>query len=238
MLEIILIFITAFFAAVISGAAGFGGALLLLPLLVGMVGVTQAVPLLTIAQLIGNLSRASFGFMQIQWKLVVLFLLGAVPFSVLGSICFIHAPKDLAVRMIGAAILIFVTLNYFSPLKFKASPVSLAVGGGVVGFLSGLVGSAGPLGAAIFLSLGLPPVAYIASEATTALAMHGVKTVVYKQYIALDREFWLLAVLIGCAMVLGTLSAKRVIERMSQERFQQFVTILLITISCYMVVYG
>jgi uncharacterized membrane protein YfcA len=61
-----LLFLGAYAAALISGAAGFGGALLLLPLLVASVGVVQAVPLLTVAQFVGNLSRAGFGFSQIQ----------------------------------------------------------------------------------------------------------------------------------------------------------------------------
>ena len=167
-----------------------------------------------------------------------MFLLGAVPFSILGAVSFIQLPKELVTRTIGAAILIFVALKYFGVLKVKAGPAFLVAGGGVVGFLSGLVGSAGPLGAAIFLSLGLPPVAYIASEATTALAMHGVKTVVYQRYITLDREFWLLAMLMGVAMILGTWSAKRVIEHMPQEMFQRFVAILLVAISVYMVIHG
>lgn len=234
----LVLFVSAFAAAAISGSAGFGGALLLLPLLVGTVGVTHAVPLLTMAQLIGNLSRAGFGFTQIQWKPVGLFLLGAVPFSILGAVSFIQLPKELVTRTIGAAILIFVALKYFGVLKVKAGPAFLVAGGGVVGFLSGLVGSAGPLGAAIFLSLGLPPVAYIASETTTALAMHGVKTVVYQRYITLDREFWLLAMLMGVAMILGTWSAKRVIEHIPQEMFQRFVAILLVAISVYMVIHG
>jgi uncharacterized protein len=68
--------------------------------------------------------------------------------------------------------------------------------------------------------------------------MHGVKTVVYQQYIALDREFWFLAALMGVAMILGTWSAKRVIERMPQETFQRFVAILLVAIAGYMVVHG
>jgi hypothetical protein len=238
MLEHILIFVAAFAAAATSGAAGFGGALLLLPLLVATVGVTQAVPLLTIAQFIGNLSRAGFSFSQIRWAPVGLFLLGAAPLSVLGALSFIQLPKDLVTRAIGVAILIFVALNYFGVLRLKTGPLSLVLGGGVVGFLSGLVGSAGPLGAAIFLSLGLPPVAYIASEATTALAMHGLKTIVYQQYIALDREFWFLAALMGIAMVLGTWSAKRFIERMPREIFQRFVAILLVAIAAYMVVHG
>lgn len=238
MLEFVILFVASFTAAAVSGAAGFGGALLLLPLLVATVGVTQAVPLLTIAQLIGNLSRAGFGFTQIHWKPVGLFLLGAIPLAILGSMSFIELPKELITRAIGAAILVFVVLKHFGFLKIKSGSVVLIGGGGVVGFLSGLVGSAGPLGAAIFLSLGLPPVAYIASEATTALAMHGVKTVVYQHYIVLDREFWFLAALMGVAMVLGTWSAKRVIERMPREIFQRFVAILLAVIAGYMVLHG
>lgn len=238
MLEVVSLFIAAFAAAAISGAAGFGGALLLLPLLVATVGVTQAVPLLTIAQLIGNLSRAGFGFTQIHWKPVGWFLLGAIPLSILGAMSFVQMPKEWVTRAIGAAILVLVVLKYLGLLKRKSGRAVLIGSGGVVGFLSGLVGSAGPLGAAIFLSLGLPPVAYIASEATTALAIHGVKTVVYQHYIVLDRAFWLLAVLMGIAMVLGTWSAKRVIERMPLEIFQRFVALLLVAIAGYMVLHG
>jgi uncharacterized membrane protein YfcA len=238
MLELLLLFIASFIAAAISGAAGFGGALLLLPLLAAMVGVVHAIPLLTIAQLIGNLSRVGFGFRQIHWRPVALFLLGAIPFSLWGAASFVQLPKEMVTRAIGATLLVFVALKYVGVLKLKASSASLVMGGGVVGFLSGLVGSAGPLGAAIFLSLGLPPVAYIASEATTALAMHGVKTVVYQHYIALDQAFWLLAALMGSAMIIGTWSAKRFIERMPQAIFQRFVAVLLVVIAGYMLIHG
>jgi len=238
LLENSLLFIGAYVAAVISGAAGFGGALLLLPLLVAKVGVTQAVPLLTIAQFIGNLSRAGFGLSEIQWKPVGLFLLGALPLSVLGALSFVEMPKGLVTRLIGLAILLFVVLKYFDLLRATSTRMVLFFGGCAVGFLSGLVGSAGPIGAAIFLSLGLPPVAYVASEATTALVMHGVKAIVYQYYIALDRQFWVLAALMGLAMVLGTWSARRVIGRMPRVKFERFVTVLLVTISGYMVVHG
>jgi len=139
MLELILLFVAAFVAAAISGAAGFGGALLLLPLLVATVGVKQAVPLLTIAQFIGNLSRAGFGFKQIHWKPVGLFLLGAIPLSIFGALSFVQLPKELVTRAIGAAILVFVTLKYFGLIKIKTGRVVLITGGGAVGFLSGLV---------------------------------------------------------------------------------------------------
>ncbi|UOA08450.1 sulfite exporter TauE/SafE family protein [Methylobacter sp. S3L5C] len=238
MVEYLSLFVAAYLTAAISGAAGFGGALLLLPLLVSSIGVSQAIPLLTIAQLIGNFSRAGFGFKQIQWQPVGLFLLGAVPLSIVGAHAFVNLPELIATRAIGVAIFAFVTLKHFNILTFKNNRVLLVVGGGLVGFLSGLVGSAGPLGAAIFLSLGLPPVAYIASEAVTALVMHSVKTVIYQGFIEFERGFWLLAVLMGGAMVLGTWSAKRIVERLPSETFQQLVTLLLLAVSGYMVVHG
>ncbi|MDO9121462.1 MAG: sulfite exporter TauE/SafE family protein [Anaerolineaceae bacterium] len=230
--------IAAFFAAAISGAAGFGGALLLLPVLTGTVGALQAVPLLTLVQLVGNLSRVGFGFKQINWQSVGLFLIGAVPLSVAGALLFTELPKSIVNRFIGAAILVFSLLKLSGILKLKPGKFLLIIGGGVVGLLSGLVGSAGPLGAAIFLSLGLPPVAYIASESTTALAMHGVKTVVYQSTIYIDPNTWILAGLMGIAMILGTWVSKSFIERLDTRKFQVFVSILLIAMGGYFTIHG
>ena len=60
--------------------------------------------------------------------------------------------------------------------------------GPVVGFLSALAGSAGPLGAAIFLGLNLPARAYVASEAVTAVFLHLTKSITYGRYAALIAE--------------------------------------------------
>ena len=71
-------------------------------------------------------------------------------------------------------------------LELKAGTKTLLAGGAITGLLSGLAGSGGPIGAAVFLSLGLPPVAYIASEAATASAMHILKTIIYSNLVNLD----------------------------------------------------
>jgi len=238
LLQYVLLSIAAFLAAAISGAAGFGGALLLLPVLIASVGTEQAVPLLTLVQLIGNLSRVGFGFKQIKWKPVGMFLIGAVPLCVAGALLFAELPKTIINRCIGAAILLFTILKLSGVLKLKPGNFLLIVGGGLVGFLSGLVGSAGPLGAVIFLTLGLPPVAYIASEATTALVMHGVKTVVYQSTLTIEPKVWLLAGLMGLAMILGTWVSKKVIERLDPKKFQLFVSVLLILMAAYMIIHG
>ncbi len=233
-----ILILVAFIAAIISGSAGFGGALLILPLLVAVVGPQEAVPLLTVAQMIGNLSRAGFGFRQIDWKSVGAFLIGAIPCCVIGAISFLKVPGGIITRVIGVAVLVFAVLKFFKILKLKPSNRLLFTGGAITGFISGLVGSAGTLGAAVFLSLGLPPVAYIASEATTAVAMHATKTIIYGNSLTLDNQFWTLGLILGLAMIAGSWLANRLIRRLSQINFDRYVLVLLILLSIYLIVRG
>lgn len=225
-------------AAAISGSVGFGGALLLLPLLTRSVGPEVGVPLLTFAQLVGNLSRAIFGIRLIAWKPALAFLTAAVPASVVGSLCFVTLPRSVVTRAIGFAILVFVVSKWRGFPDFKMSPSRLSGVGVVVGFLSGLVGSAGPLGAAAFLSLDLAPTAYIATEATTAVAMHASKMVVYGHFIPFNAGAWRLALLLSVAMIIGTWMGKKSVERLSVEKFRLVVGGLLLVLAVQMIVFG
>jgi len=63
--EIFIILILSFLAATISGVAGFGGGLILLPFLTYFVSPKVAIPMLTIAQLFGNGSRVFFSYREL-----------------------------------------------------------------------------------------------------------------------------------------------------------------------------
>lgn len=129
MVAYILLLLGAFVAAIVSGSAGFGGALLLPPLLTHTVGASSAVPLLTVAQLVGNLSRVWFGFDQIQWRPVLLSLAPALPMAALGACWFTELPKALMVRSLGVAILVFLGLKLLG-LTLKPSRRLLLIGAG------------------------------------------------------------------------------------------------------------
>lgn len=237
MLSITALLVGAFLAAMVSGAAGFGGALLLLPLLTRVVGIEQAVPLLTVAQLVGNLSRVGLGWRGVEWRSAGLFLVTAIPAAGAGALAFSEMPTTLIIRMVGVAILLFVAVRLFGLGRFERSTGLLLVGGTVVGLLSGLVGSAGPLGAAIFLSLGLPPFAYIATEAVTAVGIHLTKMAIYQRQLDLDRTFWPLALGMGAAMFAGTWTARSLVERMPRIVFERVVSGLLVLVAVQMIVW-
>jgi len=101
----------SFLAALVSGSAGFGGSLLLLPVVAASVGAEKAVPILTLAQLIGNISRMAMGFKQIKWNMVGWFCLTALPLSALGAFGFSVLPKDIVTRCIGVVLILLLIYN-------------------------------------------------------------------------------------------------------------------------------
>ena len=232
-----LLLVGGWLAATVSGAAGFGGALLLLPLLAHTVGAKAAIPILTLAQLAGNLSRAALGWRTIRWQPALLFCAGAVP-AVLGVRLFITLPSGLILRTVGVFLLAVVALRH-TPLGNRAVPETwLLPGGAVVGFLSAVVGSAGALGALLFLGLGLPATAYVATEAVTATAMHVTKTVVYGRYGAMTAETWALGLALSASMILGSWAGKKFIERLSKQKFAVLVEVLLILAALSLILTG
>lgn len=238
LVQFIFLLFGSFLAALVSGAAGFGGALLLLPVLSWTIGPTAAIPLLTLAQLIGNLARVAVGFKQISWKPVFLFIATAIPFSILGAFSFVTLPKELIMRIIGLCLVVFATFKFLKLINLQPGRATLLTGGGITGLLSGLIGSAGPLGAAIFLSLNLSPVGYIASEAVTATVMHLVKTAVYQRYLDVDLSVAAIAAAMGVFMILGTLTGKKIIEKMTGEKFTIYITVLLGLLGITMIITG
>ena len=235
MTDLIIIFFISFLAATISGAAGFGGALLLLPVLSAIVGIKAAVPILTIGQIFGNASRVWFGRKELKWKPIIFFLLTAIPLAILGSYLF----SDIDSKIIKIAIGIFlVLLVAYRRIKKNISlrEKGMLIGGGITGFLSGLAGSAGPLGAAFFLGLNLTATAYIASEAFTALIMHLTKTIVYNKFSLIGQSEIYYGLFIGIAMILGSWTGKKIIENLPKNKFIILVEILLLISGIIMII--
>jgi uncharacterized membrane protein YfcA len=78
----------------------------------------------------------------------------------------------------------------------------------------------------------------VATEAVTALAMHGAKLMVWGGAAALPAGFWPLAVLLAAAMVAGTLVARRLVARIPARLFRRLVGALLLLVGGQMLIDG
>lgn len=219
---------TALLAGTIGGVVGFGSAVILLPVCAWAFGAAQAVPILTVAALVGNLSRAAFSWRETDWGAVRCYVLGAVPFAALGAFIFIGLDAALVQRVLGAFILLMIPARRWAARRdMKVQRWQLVPVGAAMGLLSGVVGTVGPINAPFFLAHALVKGAYLATEALGAAAVHLTKSLVYGRYAALDRETLVQGMVIGLALMAGAWAGKRIVLRLDTPGFVRTVEVLL-----------
>lgn len=210
----------AFAAATLAAVTGFGGAAVLLPVLVLVFGIREAVPILTVAQLIGNASRVWFNRTELNVGVVSWYATGAVPFALIGGYLFAHAPLAALTRGLG---LFLIGIVIWRRVRRRPMPGptlhGFAVIGAVASFVSALVGSVGPLMAPLFLSYGLVKGAYIGTEALATVITHLAKLVAYRQTATVSTHGILIGLALGPLMIAGSFAGKRILDRLPERVF-------------------
>jgi uncharacterized membrane protein YfcA len=227
-MHFVLLTLVAFLAATVAGITGFGGAAILLPALVLAYGTRDAIPILTVAQLLGNGSRVWFHRRAIDFPVVGWFSLGGVPAAVVGGILFAKAPLSILTRGLGLFLILLVVWRHWHRQPMRMPLRGFAWLGAGASFLSALMGSVGPLMAPFFLAYGLTKSAYIGTEALTTVTMHLTKLVVYRQTSVLPGHSILAGLSFGPAMILGSYVGKRVVDHMADRVFVAIIEVTLV----------
>jgi uncharacterized membrane protein YfcA len=218
---------------------GFGGAAVLLPVQVAVFGVRDAVPILTVAQLIGNGSRVWFNRRELNWRVVAWFAAGGVPMALLGGYVFARAPLSALTRLLGLFLLLTVVWRRLRPRQTRPFPVAAFAGiGAGSSFLSALLGSVGPIMAPFFLAYGLVKGAYIGTEALATVVMHVFKLVAYQQTRLLNRHGVIAGLALGPIMIAGSFLGKRIVDRLPEKVFVAIIELVLVVAGVLFLVRG
>lgn len=210
----------ALVAGTIGGVVGFGSAVILLPVCAYVFGADQAVPILTVAGLIGNLSRASFSWRETDWAAVKMYVAGAIPFAVIGAFIFVELDVALIHRLLGLFILLMIPARRWAARRdMVIKRWQLLPLGAAMGLLSGIVGTVGPINAPFFLAYGLVKGAYLATEALGAAAVHLTKSAVYGRFAVLDTQTVRYGIAIGLALIVGSWAGKCIVMRLNTSAF-------------------
>jgi uncharacterized membrane protein YfcA len=216
----LLVSAAALVASTLAAVTGFGGAAVLLPVLVLAFGVRAAVPILTVAQLIGNGSRVWFNRRDLDYRVVAWFALGGVPLALLGGLLFARTPLPGLTRLLGLFLLLVVAWRRLRPNAMRRPPLrAFSLIGAVASFLSALVGSVGPLMAPFYLAYGLVKGAYIGTEALSTVVMHVTKLVAYRHAAVLPETSVVAGLALGPVMILGSWTGKHIADRLPKRVF-------------------
>ena len=230
-MESLLFFGAVLFAEVAGTIAGFGSSTILLPAALFFFDFPTALILVAFAHISGNIGRISFFRHGLDRRILFWFGIPSVILTIVGASLVARTSVDILKSLLGVFLVCYGILSLFG----KLSAARAAVGGGLSGFLAGLIGTGGALRGAFLTAFGLPKERYIATAAAIALAVDATRIPIYLREGFLPRGmYWYPAALFFLALG-GSFIGGKVVARIPQEKFRRAVLVALLLIGIYFV---
>ncbi|KVV22569.1 hypothetical protein WK78_23970 [Burkholderia cepacia] len=207
-------------AGALSGVIGAGSSILLLPVLVFQFGPKQAVPIMAIAALMSNVAKMLSWWREIDWRAFAAWSIPGVPAAALGAHTLLILPAQVVNVTLGVFFIAMIPgRRWLHARQFRIRLWRFALTGAVVGFLTGIVLSTGPLSVPAFTAYGLAKGAFLSTEAASSLALMVSKIVTFQQFGALPLPSVIRGLIIGTSVMIGAFVGKAVVRRMSVHAF-------------------
>jgi uncharacterized protein len=229
LLDFLFVLAVGLVAGTISGIVGTGSSIMLMPVLIYEYGPKQAVPIMAIAAVMANFSRILAWWREVDWRACAAYSAPAIPAAALGARTLLVLPSRTVDICIGLFLIAMVPARHWlARHQLKLSLWHLAIGGAVIGYLTGIVVSTGPLSVPLFLFYGLTKGAFLATEAASSLGIYVSKSVTFQRFGALSVEVAVQGLIAGASLMAGAFVAKRFVLRLEPEVFRRLMDVIMI----------
>jgi uncharacterized membrane protein YfcA len=208
-------------AGTVSGIVGTGSSIMLMPVLVYQYGPKQAVPIMAIAAVMSNLSRILAWWRDVEWRACAAYSIPGIPAAALGARTLLALPSRDVDISIGLFLMAMVPVRHWlARHNLKLSLWHLALGGALIGYMTGIVVSTGPLSVPLFLFYGLSKGAFLATEAASSLGLYVSKSVTFRQFGALTPDVAIQGLIAGSSLMAGAFIAKPFLLKLNPDVFR------------------
>jgi uncharacterized membrane protein YfcA len=208
-------------AGTISGIVGTGSSIMLMPVLVYQYGPKQAVPIMAIAAIMSNFSRILAWWRDVDWRACAAYSVTGIPAAALGARTLLTLPSHAVDISIGLFLIAMVPARHWlARHEYKLSLWHVALGGAVIGYLTGIVVSTGPLSVPLFLFYGLSKGAFLATEAASSLGLYVSKSVTFQRFGALTPDVAIQGLIAGSSLMAGAFIAKPLLVKLNPDIFR------------------
>ena len=224
-------FLIAFFSEVLGTMAGFGSSTIFLPLALLFVDFKTALVLVAFLHIFGNIGRISFFRHGLDKQVLIVFGIPSIILTLVGAFIVNYVSQEVLKGILGMFLVIYAVVSLWKEeLKITPSLSNSLIGGGLSGFLAGLIGTGGALRGAFLTAFGLPKEKYIATAAAIALAVDITRIPVYLAQGFLESKFyWYIPFLFAIAIV-GSFTGREIVKKIPQKQFKKIVLIAILLI--------
>ena len=220
-MDFALVLMLGLVAGTVGGLVGFGTSIMLMPALMLVFGPREAVPIMAIAAIMANASRVVAWWREVDWRVTAAYSATGIPAAALGAKTLLTLPPGVVELVLGIFFIAMIPVRrWMARQAWKLTLWHMAGVGAVIGYITGIVVSTGPINAPFFLAYGLVKGAYLGTEAMGSLAVYVAKAITFRSFNALPLEIIIKGVIIGSSLVAGAFIAKRLVLRLDGEKFR------------------
>lgn len=235
----ILFFVIGFISELIGTMAGFGSSTIFLPLASYFVDFKTALVLVAIFHLFGNIGRIAFFRHGLDRRILLLFGVPSFLLSLLGATLVGDLSQTILKLILGVFLIsICVTFLAKPKLAFPTNTKWLVVGGGISGFIVGLIGTGGALRATFLNGLKIDKTKYIVTAAVIALGTDATRIPSYLSHGLLTEQYYYYIPILFAIALGGSFVGRKIVNRINQEKFKKMVLIAIILASIKFIIDG
>ena len=224
-------------AGTVSGIVGTGSSIMLMPVLVYQYGPKQAVPIMAIAAVMSNFSRILAWWRDVDWRACAAYSVTGIPAAALGARTLLTLPSHAVDISIGLFLIAMVPVRHWlARHEFKLALWHVALGGALIGYLTGIVVSTGPLSVPLFLFYGLSKGAFLATEAASSLGLYVSKSVTFQRFGALTPDVAIQGLIAGSSLMAGAFIAKPLLLKLNPDVFRLVMDAIMLVAGASMLV--
>ena len=216
-------------AGTLGGIVGFGTSIMLLPPLMLVFGPREAVPMMAIVALMANGSRVAVWWREVDWRACAVYSVTGIPGAALGAMTLLRLPPGAVELALGVFFIAMIPVRrWLHGAGIGVRLWHLAIAGAVIGFLTGIVVSTGPINTPWFLAYGLTRGAFLSTEAMASLTVYASKAVTFNQLGALDWDVAARGAIVGTSVTAGSYVAKRFVLKLEAAQFRLLMDALML----------
>ena len=236
-IHIEILFALTVLAEILGVLAGFGSSIFFVPLAAWFIDVESVLGLTACFHLGSNALKLIFFRQGVNWNFAKPILISSVVFVALGA-WLTSASSALGIQLSIAFVSIgWSTYQWLMPhWRWPISSHSLVLGGGVSGFLAGYTGTGGMIRGLVLSSFGLTAEAFIATNAMIDLFVDATRSVIYATNGFIHLEDLYLLPFLFLASWIGTWIGKKLLVRLTAQRFRQIVLLVIFMSGCAKVI--
>lgn len=238
-MPIVVIALVSFVAWLLSTLAGGGSPFVLIPLVNFLLGPAAVPPVITLGMLLGNGQRVFLFWRDIDWKLTLWYLPGGIAGGILGAYTFAQIHLEWLELLFAVFLLASAASFAFGQKErtFRVRAWYLLPAGFGKAFVSGLVGSSGPVLVPFYLNYGLVKEQIIGTKALHMFVLHLVKIVSYAAFGLLTPQHLSYGLAIGLAAFPANLIGRYLLKQIKPQQFRQLVLVAM-TISGILILWS